>query len=237
MIFDSHFHMKQLFDVSPEQADFIDKNDYHGFCSCRRIEEVEFAERFIAEHPAVSGRVHISFGIHPQAPEEEELETLAELISEKRIAAVGEIGLDRFSEEFAAHFELQQRLFLEQLKMAQSAHLPVILHIRKAIPEVFELTSELKKCEKVIFHSFPGTPDEALSLLNRGINAFFSFGASLINGHKKAAQTVRSLPEERILTETDAPYQPIKGESFSKPSDILLTSAKIADIRGNLCQR
>lgn len=235
MISDAHFHLKQLLEVSPESADFIKENDFSGFCSCHTLEEVEFVENFIAENPETEKKLEITFGIHPQAPNEKELATLEKLISEKRIAAVGEIGLDRFSVEFAENFELQKKLFAIQLEIAQNAKLPVTLHIRKAIPEIFEQIQILKRIKKVIFHSYSGTAAEAESILNHGVNAFFSFGNALLNGHKKAIDSVKTLPENRILTETDAPYQPKKGESFSKPQDILLILAKINEIRHSEC--
>ena len=231
MILDAHFHLKQLLDVSPEQADFIKKNDFCGFCSCRKISEVEFVENFISQNPEAAEKLKISFGIHPQAPDEKDLHTLEKLIAEKRISAVGEIGLDRFDEEFAKTFELQKKLFAIQLEIAETAELPVILHIRKAIPEIFEQIQILKKIRKVVFHSYSGTAAEAESILNHGVNAYFSFGNALLNGHKKAAETVKTLPEDRILTETDAPYQPKKGESFSKPADILEIAEKVREIK------
>ena len=231
MISDAHLHLKQLLEISPEQTDFIKENDFLGFCSCRNIEEVEFVENFIAGNSETAQKLKISFGIHPQDPQEKELKTLEKLIAENRIAAVGEIGLDRFSEEFASTFDLQKKLFAVQLEIAEKAELPVILHIRKAIPEVFEQILQLKKIKKVVFHSFSGTAEEAKSILNHGVNAYFSFGNALLNGHKKAVEAVRVLPEERILTETDAPYQPKKGDTFSKPSDILLIQEKIREIR------
>jgi len=195
------------------------------------IEEVEFVEDFTAKNPGTESKLKISFGIHPQAPDEKELKTLEKLIAEKRIEAVGEIGLDRFREEFASTIGLQKELFLSQLEIAERAALPVILHIRKAIPEVFEQIQLLKKIKKVIFHSFSGTAEEAMSILNHGVNAYFSFGNALLNGHKKAVEAIKKLPRERILTETDAPYQPKKGESFSKLSDIPLIQAKIKEIK------
>ena len=231
MIFDAHFHLKQLLEVSPQSADFIKENDFSGICSCRMIEEVEFVEDFTAKNPGTESKLKISFGIHPQAPDEKELKTLEKLIAEKRIEAVGEIGLDRFREEFASTIGLQKELFLSQLEIAERAALPVILHIRKAIPEVFEQIQLLKKIKKVIFHSFSGTAEEAMSILNHGVNAYFSFGNALLNGHKKAVEAIKKLPRERILTETDAPYQPKKGESFSKLSDIPLIQAKIKEIK------
>lgn len=231
MISDAHFHLKQLLDVSPQSADFIKENDFVGFCSCHTLAEVEFVENFIVHNPGTAQKLKITFGIHPQDPQEKDLKTLEGLISEKRISAVGEIGLDRFSEEFAKTFDLQKKLFIAQLEIAEMAKLPVILHIRKAIAEIFEQIQMLKKIEKVIFHSYSGTAAEAKSILDHGANAFFSFGNALLNGHKKAVETVKILPEKRILTETDAPYQPKKGENFSKLQDILLIKNQIIEIK------
>ena len=231
MILDVHFHLKQLLEISHEQADFIKENNFSGFCSCRTLEEVKFVENFIAKNSETADKLKISFGIHPQAPDEKELKTLEKLISGNRIAAVGEIGLDRFNEEFAKTIGLQKKLFVIQLETAEKAGLPVILHIRKAIQEIFEQIRILKKLKKVVFHSYSGTAEEAISILNHGVNAYFSFGNALLNGHKKAVETVRILPEERILTETDAPYQPKKGENFSKFSDILQIQEKINEIK------
>lgn len=234
MIFDAHFHLKQLLEVLPQSAEFIKESDFLGICSCRTFQEVECVENFIAENPGTAQKLKISFGIHPQAPDEKELKTLEKLIAEKRVSAIGEIGLDRFNEEFARTFDLQKKLFAAQLEIAEKAELPVILHIRKAITEVFEQIPQLRKIKKVIFHSYSGTAAEAESILNHEVNAFFSFGNALLNGHKKAVETVKILSEDRILTETDAPYQPKKGESFSKPQDILLIAEKISEIRLNL---
>ena len=229
MILDAHLHLKQLLEISPVQADFIKENDFLGFCSCRTSEEVEFVENFIRKNPETAHKLKISFGIHPQAPEKHELKTLEKLISENRIAAVGEIGLDRFNEEFVKTFDLQKELFSAQLEIAAGANLPVILHIRKAIPEIFEQIQTLKKIKKVVFHSYSGTAEEAESILRHGVNAYFSFGNAILNGHKKAVLSVKFLPKERILTETDAPYQPKKGETFSKLSDLLQIQKKILE--------
>ena len=76
-------------------------------------------------------------------------------------------------------------------------------------------------CFEVLFHSFMGPPVEALSLLNRGINGYFSFGKQLLNCNKKAIACVRELPSNRILAETDAPFQTLKGEKYTAPSEIV----------------
>ena len=86
--------------------------------------------------------------------------------------------------------------------------------------EIFAAAGALKKVPAVVFHSFAGSPADARSLLSKGINAYFSFGKPIVNGAKKAMHCVRALPIERLLFETDAPYQTLKGEKATSPAEI-----------------
>ena len=77
-----------------------------------------------------------------------------------------------------------------------------------------------------------GTFNEAQSLLNKGINCFFSFGKPLLNGNKKAIECTCKLDSRQLLLETDAPFQVLKGEEYTKPSDIFNVYEKAFEIRG-----
>ena len=66
----------------------------------------------------------------------------------------------------------------------------------------------LKRLPAVIFHGWPGRYQDAQALLKKGIPAYFSFGTTLLRSAKHAIETCSSLPAERILSETDAPWQP-----------------------------
>jgi len=224
MITDAHLHLRQLFDLHPQSLEFIDENEYLGIVSCHSQEDVEFAE-------TGKKKFLISFGVHPQDPDEMKLGLLKELIEEKRIDAVGEIGFDRYNEEFKQNFSNQVKVFEHQLELAINYDMPVVLHIRKAFEELFKYSADLKKLPAVIFHSFSGTNDQAEFFLNRGVNAFFSFGTPLLNGHRKAEKTLREISIERVLVETDAPYQPVSGEKFSFASDILKVVQKAAALK------
>lgn len=173
-----------------------------------------------------SPRVLQSFGLHPQAPFLDErdfalrLEFLEGLLQERRIAAIGECGLDFFTPEFSAKRAAQEKAFAAQLEAAARHKVPVIVHARKAMQEIFAAAGALKKVPAVVFHSFAGSPADARSLLSKGINAYFSFGKPIVNGAKKAMHCVRALPIERLLFETDAPYQTLKGEKATSPAEI-----------------
>ena len=173
-----------------------------------------------------SPRVLQSFGLHPQAPFSDErdfalrLEFLEGLLQERRIAAIGECGLDFFTQEFSANRAAQEKVFAAQLDLAARHKVPAIVHARKAMQEIFESAAALKKVPAVVFHSFAGTLMDARSLLSKGVNAYFSFGKPLMNGAKKAILCVRALPLDRLLFETDAPYQTLKGEKATSPAEI-----------------
>lgn len=167
-----------------------------------------------------------SFGLHPQAPFLDErdfalrLEFLEGLLQEKRIAAIGECGYDFFTPEFSAKRAAQEKAFAAQLDLAARHKVPVIVHARKAMQEIFAAAGALKEVPAVVFHSFAGSPADARSLLSKGINAYFSFGKPIVNGAKKAINCVRALQIERLLFETDAPYQTLKGEKATSPAEI-----------------
>jgi len=168
------------------------------------------------------------FGIHPQQPAagdsqaiiEKQIEKLSLLSSENRICAIGECGFDLYNSAYRETEALQEFAFSAQLEIALKFDLPVVLHVRRAMFKIFALTKTLSKCKSVIFHSWPGTYEEANALLQRGINAYFSFGNTIILNHKQAKRSCALLPADRLLTETDAPYQPRRGEPYSHWQDL-----------------
>ena len=140
-------------------------------------------------------------------------------------------GFDLYTDAFKETLPAQQVAWHEQIKLAKSFSLPVVLHLRKAMHLVFEQTSVLKKLPAVVFHGWPGSPAEASSLLKKGVNAYFSLGKALLRLQKTALQTAAIIPLERLLTETDAPYMSSKGEAFSHASDIIAVTQKLAQLR------
>ncbi|MBO6101416.1 MAG: TatD family hydrolase, partial [Spirochaetaceae bacterium] len=89
-----------------------------------------------------------------------------------------------------------EEMFKIKLELALKYDLPLVIHCRKANEKLFEYSKQLKKIRAVLFHSFMGTPIEANSLLNRGINGFFSFGKQVMNNNKKLIACVRYLPAD-----------------------------------------
>lgn len=196
--------------------------------SAHSFEEFLLVEAAAQENP---GRVMATFGIHPQNPDVCLYPVLAELAREKRIQAVGEAGFDLFTSEYQATLPRQLEAWCLQLELAKKYQLPLVVHCRKAMDKIFMYTKELSALPAVVFHAYPGSPQEARNLLRRGVNAFFSFGKELLRGRRNSIQCVESLPLERLLAETDAPYQTLRHQAATPPEDIELVYRKFVEIR------
>jgi TatD DNase family protein len=178
-----------------------------------------------------------SFGIHPQWAVWKNADFLVRLAAEGRIAAIGEAGFDYYGDRpervrNAENESAQRAVFDFQLELAERIGLPLLLHLRKAMDMAFAYAPRLRRLRAAIFHSFSGTPREAESILSKGVNAYFSFGAPILNGNKRAAAACASIPADRILAETDAPWQPPRGGEFCRAEDLRPIAEGIARIRG-----
>jgi TatD DNase family protein len=148
-----------------------------------------------------------------------------------KVFAIGECGFDLFTDEYKSSFVEQKEIWNAQLELAIKYDKPIIVHCRKGMCHIFESIEKLKKIISVIFHSFPGSVTEANSLRKKGVNAFFSFGKPILNGNKNAMDCVKNLPLEWLLLETDSPYQTLKGEVFTPPTDILKVYEQVFNLR------
>ena len=176
------------------------------------------------------------FALHPQLSADytrDDLRSGLELLNSigGRMDAVGETGFDLYGERYRAGEKLQDEMFAAHLEAALRRDLPMILHIRRAMHKIFPFAKDLKKLPSVVFHSWPGTRGEGEALIRRGINVFFAFNAGVLKNHREAIDCAAHFPAERILLETDAPYQPLRGNSFSSWRDLEAICRGIADLR------
>jgi TatD DNase family protein len=182
----------------------------------------------------------LCFAVHPQLPAvpagQEDVwrhaADLGKLAAEGRIQAVGETGFDLFNQGYRDTEALQEELFRAHLEIGERYGLPLVLHIRRAMHKVFAHARALKKLPALVFHSYSGTAAEGEALLKRGINAWFSFGAAILLNHKTAMNACARLPRDRLLLETDAPYQPLRGAPFSRWADLPAILSGAAGLRG-----
>jgi TatD DNase family protein len=237
MLTDAHCHPFDLVSVFPKAEQERRRLGVLAAASACDLEEFtyneELAKKAVAENYTP---LLLCFGVHPQLPAvkkegdgpftdieiSDNLETLRKLATAGRLSAVGECGFDLYNEAFKETEETQDALFSAHLEIAVNYGLPVVLHVRRAMHKIFAAEKIFTKCKAVVFHSWSGTLEEARSLLRRGVNAYFSFGNAIMLNHKQAIQCCSLLPAERLLTETDAPFQPRRGEKHSVWADLRL---------------
>ena len=133
-----------------------------------------------------------------------------------KIVAIGEIGLDYHYEnygEIPMDKQKQAIFFDAQMELAERLELPVIIHDREAHGDCFETILRHPKVRGV-FHSYSGSREMALELIKRGWYISFS-GTLTFKNAERVRDCARSLPRERVLVETDAPYlapHPMRGK-------------------------
>ncbi|MBQ9237797.1 MAG: TatD family hydrolase [Treponema sp.] len=228
---DAHFHLVPC--ATESAAVFPESAPYMG-CTCAHFEDEFFAqEQAIQTCTARNSSVHIipACGMHPQNPSALSADFLEQLLQQRRIRAIGEAGFDFFTDAYKAQRAAQETAWDTCTALAAAYRVPLIVHCRKAMARIFADTSRLKKIPAVVFHSYGGSPAEATALLRRGVNAFFSFGKPLLAGDKSARRCVGMLPIERVLCETDAPYQTLTGERVTLICDITAVYQAVATIR------
>ncbi|MGI5069550.1 TatD family hydrolase [Treponema pectinovorum] len=232
-IFDSHLHLVPSASIPDFSSCSNEKIEYYGITCAFSEEEFKKQNEMINSIPKDSNIFfYKAFGIHPQWPDISQKNQLEKLLKEGKIDAIGECGFDFFTQEFKDTLLMQEECWKVQLEFAVEYEKPLIIHGRKCTNYFFRDVKLLKKVPKVIFHSWAGTYREALSLIEKNVDAYFSFGKPLINGKKSAIECVQKLPEKNILLETDSPYQALKGEKKTSLEDILRVYKKAFEIRG-----
>lgn len=142
-----------------------------------------------------------SIGIHPwevtKANIKDELQVVEKQIISGNIVAVGEIGLDKYKD----NFELQKEVFLKQIDIANTLAKPIIVHCVKAYSEFLNILKDGKINVPIIIHRYSGNKTIAKELIKFG--CYLSFGHELFNTKSKVHKVYKSIPIKNIFLETD----------------------------------
>ena len=162
---------------------------------------------------------YAAVGVHPDDAAEVDDDGIAEIramCSEKKVVAVGEIGLDYYWNK--DNVELQKNAFIRQIKLAEEMNLPIIVHSREAARDTMDILSEYA-AGKVggVVHCFSYSPEIAVEAVKMGFYIGVG-GVVTFKNAKKLKETVEIIPLEKIVLETDCPYlapTPFRGERNS----------------------
>ena len=173
--------------------------------------------------------------------EELNIDFYRELARDKKVVAIGEVGLDYYQQPAKVSFDLvrekQKRVFQQQLKLAQELSLPVIIHtrMRDKSPNVYQDVLELldqAKYYNCVLHSFTGSLTQAQEFIALGCYLSFN-GIITYKNADNIREIVKKVYLKSILIETDAPYlapEPHRGKR-NEPSYVKYVAEKIAEIK------
>lgn len=209
-LIDSHCHLTAP-ELASEQAGHIGaatQAGVRGFIlpGVTRHEwqdQLELAKRYKGVYPAA--------GLHPlflDSHQSEHLGELEVLCRDKKIVAIGEIGLDYYDGK--QQEKKQTELFEQQVNLAQAAGLPVILHVRKAHDNVLAILRKTGFTSGGTVHAYSGSLQQAKQYIDLGFYIGIG-GAISYDRAQKRRQLAAQLSLDAIVLETDAPYMQLAG--------------------------
>lgn len=176
--------------------------------------------------------IYASIGVHPHETEnmkDEDIAILKKYINNKKVVAIGEIGLDYYYEY--SDREKQKYWFKKQLEIAKDNNKPVIIHSRDAAKECYEIIKN-SGVSKGVIHSYSGSAQMAKDYIDMGF--FIGIGGIVtFKNAKKSVEVAESVPIEKILIETDSPYLspvPVRG-TRNNSQNLIYIAEKIAQIK------
>lgn len=188
------------------------------------LEVLDLVNKFDSMYGAV--------GLHPtelSMDVDSDLKWLEEHINDKKIVAIGEIGLDYHYEGYDK--EKQIYAFRKQLELASKYNKPVIVHSRDSIMDTYNILKEYDVCG--VIHAFSSSLDMALKFIDLGFYIGVG-GVVTFKNAKNIINVINGVDMKYILLETDAPYlspEPFRGY-VNDSSNIPIIASKIADIKG-----
>jgi len=174
--------------------------------------------------------VYASVGFLPEVLQDNySLDELEKLLSNKKVVAIGEIGLDYHW--YKDNKEEQKELFIKQIELANKYNLPIVIHCREAINDCYEVLKNTK-FKNAIMHCYSGSLEMARKFVELGVYISIG-GVSTFKNAKNIVEVIKEIPLEYIVLETDSPYltpEPHRGTK-NFPYYVPIISEKIAQIK------
>ena len=235
MLVDSHCHL-DFPDFKEELDDVVRRAELagvgHMVTICTRIKKFDevkaIAERY--------DNVFCSVGTHPHNADEEldySAEDIANLAEHPKCVAIGEVGLDYFYDN--APREAQAEGFRRHIKAARMTGLPLSIHTRDAEDDTIAILKEGMEegAFPALLHCYSSNRELAMRSLDMGLYVSLS-GILTFKRSQEIRDTIKDVPLDRLLVETDAPYlapMPYRGKR-NEPSYVVNTAQVLADVKG-----
>ena len=221
-IYDKQFKpdFDEIIDRISKELEFIVSIGYD-------LESSEKSVDLAEKYPFIYGVV----GVHPtdiKKYSDTVERKLEELARNKKVVAIGEIGLDYHWMEDPK--EEQEEIFRRQMELSRRVGLPVVIHTRDAMEDTVKILEDYKDVGGIM-HCYPGSYETAEKLIDR---YYFGIGGVVtFKNNKVTKETVKKLPIEKIVIETDCPYltpEPFRGKR-NEPVYVRYIAEEIARIK------
>lgn len=240
MLIDSHCHLN-FPSFQDDLDDVVERADAAGVkmltSICTKLDEVLELENLAQKYPQLVYTV----GVHPsevQHHKDLSVEELLALTQKTKVVGLGETGLDFFHNR--DYEKLQKQLFCIHIEVARQTGLPVVIHSRAADDEMSQiLTEEMAKGKfPALMHCFTASTSLAQTALNLGLYISLS-GIITFKNAQELRETLKIIPNDRLLVETDAPYlapEPNRGKR-NEPSFVAHTARYLAELKSITTQQ
>lgn len=247
MIIDSHAHVN--FRAFKDDGDEVVKKSLgNGTWMINVGSQYSTSQRAVEYANNYSEGVWAAVGIHPihlfnspnVPPEEKSVEEFdydkyKKLAQDKKVVAIGEVGLDYHHFEGVENIpekkELQKKVLKEFIKLANELNKPVILHCWGAYEELIEILKENPIDKKGVVHCYIGSWKTAQKFIELG----YKIGLNgIVTYSESYDKLIRNINLRDLLIETDCPYlspKPLERDSRNEPINVKYVAQKIADVR------
>jgi len=234
MIIDSHVHLNDE-ELFPKIEEIIDRAKAANVKAFICVGYDKESSELAIDIANMYEEVYAAIGIHPSEAKhykESDLIWLKENLNHEKVVALGEIGLDYYWDKSTE--EKQKNLFIEQMKLANEFKLPIIVHMRDAINDTYEMIKKYKdKSLSGVMHCYSGSWEYVNKFID--LNLYISLaGPVTFKNAKTPKEVAEKINLNRLLVETDAPYlapMPHRGKT-NESKNLKYIVKEIATIRG-----
>ena len=236
-LFDSHSHYNdEKFDIDRDEiiketlnsgvSNFI----VAGYSVDSSKKAVEIANKYEETYAIVGISPNDLECINKEENIEKSISKIEELANNKKVVAIGEIGLDYYWNK--ENKEIQKQMFIKQIELANKLNLPIVIHTRDAFVDTIEILKNNNVNKKGIFHCCPLNRELVKEALKLDFYISLS-GVITFKNTKNAEDIISMIPEDRLLIETDSPYlspEPLRGKR-NNSMNVKYVAEKIASVK------
>lgn len=233
MLFDSHAHLNdpKLFNnvediLRRAKENKVNKIACIGYDYESSMLAIQLANQY--------DEIYAGIGVHPSEAKKYDIDIawIEEHLDNPKVVAIGEIGLDYYWDK--NYKEEQKQLFINQIKLANKHKKPILIHMRDATKDTYDILKEYKNKETTgVMHCYSASKETMQQFID--LNMYISLaGPVTFKNAVTPKEVAKEISLDRLLVETDSPYlspTPYRGKT-NEPKNVLYVVEEIAKIKG-----